>query len=298
MRLAAGALVLLLALPAAAAPPAHDRAFWTGLAAKEFAVPEGESADALALEVADLLCSPDPALRDGVGYESLARWVWRDGLVSPAGLETLRRKLQANLAKGLGETGTDAAYGRSFSAIGLAILAASDLKKPWLSREAFDDLLGEATRYLTAEKDLRGYVAGGGWVHATAHTADVLKFLARNPKLVPAGQARIVEAVAARLRTAGIVFAWGEDERLAQALLSVALRKDLDPKPFETWLAALAAENAALWRNGPAIEPPAFVAVRAQKQALVHLAALLAREQAAPEGLRKALNEALGKLAG
>jgi hypothetical protein len=298
MRLAAGALALALALPAAAQPKVHDRAFWTGLAAKEFAVPEGESAAALALEAAALLSSPDPALRDGVGYEALARWVYVDGVVPPADLEKLRRKLQAGLKNGLGETVGDATYGRSFSAIGLSILAAADLKKPWLSQEAFDDLLASATSYLVAEKDVRGFVAGGGWVHATAHTADVLKFLARSPKLTPAGQARIVEAVAVRLRTAGVVFTWGEDERLALALLSLARRKDFDPKPFEAWLASLAAENAALWKNGPAIDPAAFVPVRAQKQALVHLAALLAREEAPPAAFRKALDDALGKLAG
>lgn len=300
MRSAAAPLLLAaaLALPAAAQPTTHDKAFWTGLAGKEFAVPDGESAAALALEAADLLSSPDPALRDGVGYEALARWVYRDGLVPPADLEKLRLRLQTGLGKDLGTSGTDAAYGRSFSAIGLAILAASDLKKPWMTPAAFDGLLGEVARYLVSEKDLRGFVPGGGWVHATAHTADVLKFLGRSPRLTPAGQARIVEAVAARLKTAGVVFAWGEDERLAQALLSLVRRKDFEPKPFEAWLAALAAENAALWKNGPAIDPAAFVPVRAQKQALVHLAALLAREEAPPEAFRKALNEALGKLAG
>ncbi len=298
MRLAVGALVLVLALPVAAQPKSHDRAFWTALAAKDFAVPEGESAGALALEAADLLSSPDPALRDGVGYEALARWVYRDGLVPPADLEKLRLRLQAGLKKGLGETSGDAAYGRSFSAIGLSILAAADLKKPWLGQDAFDDLLAASTAYLGAERDLRGFVAGSGWVHATAHTADVLKFLSRNSKLTPAGQARVVEAVAGRLRTAGVVFSWGEDERLALALLSLTRRKDFDPKPFEAWLAALAAENMSLWKNGAAIEPAAFVPVRAQKQALVHLAALLAREEAPPETFRKALNEALGKLAG
>ena len=291
-------LAAALAFPAVAQPAAHDKAFWTGLAGKEFAVPEGESAAALALEAADLLSSPDPALRDGVGYEALARWVYRDGLVPPADLEKLRLKLQAGLAKGLGSAGTDAAYGRSFSAIGLAILAAADLKKPWMTAESFDGLLGESARYLVAEKDLRGFVPGGGWVHATAHTADVLKFLGRSPRLTAAGQARIVEAVATRLRTAGTVFTWGEDERLAQALLSLVRRKDFDPKPFGAWLAALAAENDALWKNGPAIDPKAFVPVRAQKQALVHFAALLAREEAPPAAFRKTLDDALGKLAG
>jgi hypothetical protein len=329
MRLATGVLSLLLALPAlpaAAEPPARDRAFWTGLAAKDFAVPAGESVGALALEVADLFSSPDPALRDGVGYEALARWVYRDGLVPPADLERLRLRLHSGLKKGLGETAgdselehkssgssgavwgvrgvasstprEDSAYGRSFSAIGLALLAAADLKKPWMTQEAFDDLLGASADYLTAEKDLRGFVPGSGWVHATAHTADVLKFLARNPRLTPAGQARIVEAISTRLRTAGVVFTWGEDERLAQALVSLTLRRDFDPKPLEGWLAAISAENAALWKNGPAIDPRAFVPVRAQKQALVHLSAFLAREAAAPEAFRKTLNEALGKLAG
>ena len=298
MRVAAATVVLLLAVPAAVAPPAHDRAFWTALATRGFAVPEGESAGALALEAVDLLSSTDPGLRDGVGYEALARWVYGDLLVPAAELEQLRLKLQAGLKKGLGETSGNSAYGRSFSAIGLSILAAADLKRPSLSQETFDDILAASTTYLGSEKDLRGFVAGTGWVHATAHTADVLKFLARNPKLTPAGQARVVEAVASRLRTAGVVFSWGEDERLALALLSLTRRKDFDPKPFEAWLAALSAENTALWKNGSAIEPAAFVAVRAQKQALVHLAALLAREEVAPEAFRKALNAALGKLAG
>ena len=298
MCLATGALALVLALPAAAQPKAHDRAFWTALAANELAVPEGESAGALALEAADLLSSPDPALRDGVGYEALARWVYGDGLVSPADLGQLRLKLQAGLQKGLGDTSGDSAYGRSFSALGLSILAAADLKRPWLTQEAFDDFLAASTAYLGAEKDVRGFVPGSGWVHATAHTADVLKFLARNPKLTPTGQARVVEAIASRLRTAGVVFVWGEDERLALALLSLTRRKDFDPKPFEAWLASLAAENTALWKNGAAIDPTACVPVRAQKQALVHLAALLAREEAPPEAFRKALDAALGKLAG
>ncbi|MBK9090929.1 MAG: DUF2785 domain-containing protein [Holophagales bacterium] len=298
MRLSAGVLLLLLSMPAAAGPSGHDRAFWMALAAKDFAVPEGESAGALALEAADFLSSPDPALRDGVGYEALARWVYKDGLVPSADLERLRLRLQAGLKNGLGETSGDSAYGRSFSAIGLSILAATDLKSPWMTQEAFDDLLAASAAYLGAERDLRGFVPGSGWVHATAHTADVLKFLSRNPRLSSAGQARIVDAVAGRLRTAGVVFTWGEDERLALVLLSLTRRKDFAPRPFEAWLASLSAENSALWKNGPAIDPDAFVPVRAQKQVLVHLAALLAREEAPPAAVRKALNEALGKLAG
>mgnify|MGYP000856696537 CR=1 FL=1 len=104
MRRVAGVVALLLAVPTTAAPPSHDRAFWTGLAAKEFAVPEGETAGGLALEAADLLSSPDPALRDGIAFEALARWIYRDGLVAAPDLELLRRKLQDGLKAGLRPT--------------------------------------------------------------------------------------------------------------------------------------------------------------------------------------------------
>ena len=35
--------------------------------------------------------------------------------------------------------------------------------------------------YLLDETDRRGYVPGLGWINATAHAADLLKFLVRNP---------------------------------------------------------------------------------------------------------------------
>ena len=40
----------------------------------------------------------------------------------------------------------------------------------------------DALAYLAAELDLRGIEPRVGWIHATAHTADLLKFLARNPR--------------------------------------------------------------------------------------------------------------------
>ncbi len=297
MRAALVAAALALALPAAAAPP-HGKPFWQGIVVADYAVPEGESVEALTLELVELLGSPDPNLRDGIGYEVFARWVYRDGRLGAEALERVRLALQKGLAAKLGETATDSAFRRSFSALDLSVLAAYDLKAPFLTEEAFSDLLGAALAYLGAEKDLRGFEPKKGWVHATAHTADLLKFLARSPRLTPEGQGRIVEAVAQKLRTAGVVFTWGEDERLAAALLSLARRKDAGVAPFEKWLASLTAEHEALWK-GP-LDPKAYVAVRAQKNALAHLAALLFREPAGavPEALVKGLSAALSKMPG
>lgn len=294
---------LLLALaPLLLAPPARsgepDRSFWKGVVEKGYAVPEGRSAGALALDLVDLLGSPDPELRDAFGYEILAVWVYRDARLSPEELEAVREKLLAGTTAGIGEAGTDSVLRRSFSALDLSVLVAADLKKPWMTGETFGGTLDAALSYLAAERDLRGFEPGKGWVHATAHTADLLKFLSRSPRLSPAGQARIVKGIAARLRSAGLVFGWGEDARLAAALLSLARRKDFAPEPFTEWFTALAAENEALWK-GP-LDPSAYVRVRAQLNALAHLSALLARQEpgSVPAGLRKALDETLAKTGG
>lgn len=288
----------LVAGPIAAQAPPRDRAFWQAIAERDAALPEGEKAGALALELVDVLGSPDPRLRDGFGYELLAAWVYRDGRLSPDELETLRKKLVAGLEERLGEAGTDSVLRRSFCALDLSVLAAHDLKKPWMSGEAFAATLDAALAYLAAEKDLRGFEAGKGWVHATAHTADLLKFLARSPRLTPEGQRKIVEGVARRLRSAGLVFTWGEDARLAAALLSLVRRKDLDPRPFHDWFAALASEHQALWKGE--LDPAAYVRVRSQLNALAHLAALVARQEpgSVPAPFREALDGTLGKTGG
>jgi hypothetical protein len=139
-------------------------------------------------------------------------------------------------------------------------------------------------------------VSGKGWGHATAHCADLVTFLARNHRLHADQQSRIVDAIAGRLRSAGLVFVWGEDARLAAALSSLAQRPDADPAPFLAWFQRLREEHAALWR-GP-LEPARYVPVRAQLNALSALAADLDTEGAPPPagairaGLRSLRTEA------
>jgi hypothetical protein len=188
--------------------------------------------------------------------------------------------LSTNARQGLGEETGDGLFLRSFSLLALAVLAAEDLKRPFLDAQQFDALLDLAITELASERDLRGYVAGKGWGHATAHCADLMKFLARNHWLRPEQQARIVDAVAGRLRSAALVFVWGEDARLAAALSSVVQRPDADPAPFLGWFQRLRGEHAALW-TGP-LEPARYVPVRAQLNALNALAADLDMESAPP----------------
>jgi len=260
-------------------------------------VPSQESAGALALEIADLAASTDPSLRDGCGYETLAAWIYRDNLLTGEHLETLRRKLLPAMIFHIGESDNDTVFARSFSALYMSILAAQDLRKPFLSATAFKETLDTALRCYAEEKDLRGYVPVKGWAHATAHVADLLKFLARSPHLSAEDQKRIVNGVSQRCRTAHLVFTWGEDARMAAALLSIVDRKDFDDSPFETWFQALNTENKELWKS-PAIDAEAYASVRAQGNVLAHLAAKSAsqKDNSAPSSFRDALQATLGKV--
>ncbi|HJQ99254.1 MAG TPA: DUF2785 domain-containing protein [Candidatus Polarisedimenticolaceae bacterium] len=268
------ALMTGVVLAADAVPPPHDEAFWRKLAADKFEVPAGTSAGALLVEASALLGSPDPTLRDGVAYEAAAEWILKKKLLDPAAQKRLLALWTPNLKRGIGETGNDGLLLRSFSALELSLLAARDLQSPYLEPAELKALVDDALAYLAAERDLRGYDEKKGWMHATAHTADLLKFLARNPKVTSADAARILDGIGMKVQGAGIVFAWGEDERLASAVLAVLRRGDLDPAAWTAWLDGLAGASKGLW-DAPAFDVRKFATEQNVKHLLARLYVLL-----------------------
>ena len=95
------------------------------------------------------------------------------------------------------------------------MIAARDNEAPFLSAEEYATLLDAALTYFHDERDTRGLHAAKGWMHSAAHTSDLLKFLARNPRLPAAGPSRILSAVLAKNRESAAPFSQGEDERMA-----------------------------------------------------------------------------------
>jgi hypothetical protein len=250
--------LLVLAVPArgaaAAEAPAAERRgkkFWLALA-QDCVIPPGESAAQLVDEAVALLGSPDPQWRDDVGYGVIASCVYQSRLLSPAERRALVASLTANLRRGIGETGTNTVLLRSFSALDLSVLAALELADPVLDDAGYRQLLDAALAYLHDERDLRGLEPGIGWVHATAHTADLLKFLARDPRFKVADQLRLFDAAWAKITAPGIP-AWthAEDERLAAALLSVARRTDFEAAGLDRWLARFIELEKLVWAQAP-----------------------------------------------
>jgi|SRR3954447_21085120 hypothetical protein len=224
----------------------HNRDFWRDIAKNKYAVPANQSADTLAHELSALLASPDPELRDDLAYSILARWIYR-GFLSTSTLTSLTDQWRANLKDGLGETESNSVLKRSFSALCLASMASRETKAPFMGPERYHALVAEAVTYLKAERDLRGYDPTLHWIHATAHTADLLAALADNPQLTKEESSEMLHAISARLSTASQVYTQGEQDRLAAAVISVIRRADFDASTFQAWLDEIDKEDRDVW---------------------------------------------------
>jgi hypothetical protein len=244
-------LVTCAAIRTAGAQETHGKEYWRKIAANKYEVLEGEKKFALAKELSGYLKSSDPELRDDLAYSILATWVLAPDGFSKDELLALEEEWRGNLRMGIGESGTDSVLGRSFSALMLAAIAERELKAPFLGEERYRKLLEAAESYLKEERDLRGFDPVKGWIHATAHTADLLAALARHPSFTEQDQGAVLRALWRKLATADVVFAYGEQDRLANVIAAMAMRADFDEAGFALWVNQMDKTDFAIWKDSP-----------------------------------------------
>jgi len=265
--------------PAAPAAPAHSREYWREIVKHEYAVPAGASPIVLLRELSGYFSSPDAELRDELAAGIAEQWIFEQKLLAPAELRELLTAWTANLKVGLGESGTDSVFLRSFSALGLSNIAAVENQKPFLTAAEFEGLLTATLDYLNGEKDVRGYDPQKGWIHSAAHTADILTSLGRSRYLKPADQGRILTAIGRKMDNPGGVFTHGEESQLAEATLSLVRRPDFDSAAFAAMTDGFLQEAKPLWQGR--LDPRRFAAVENSKHFLRSLYVQLALVAAA-----------------
>ena len=214
-------------------------AFWEQVVADGLKVPPGRPLDEMTAELTRMHGDPDPAVRDGVAYPTLATWI-TDGVYDDL-LTGLGDGMCDGLDVGLGEAGTDTVFRRSFSALvvtecidrdSAAALVPTDVVLRWGDRVA---------GWLVREQDLRGFVPGHGWAHAVAHGADAIGALARSPGFGRLELTVLLDVVADRLLLPTTeFFTCGEDDRMALAVMHVLRRNLLDLDVLEPWVARVA----------------------------------------------------------
>lgn len=235
-------------------------AFWEQVVADGLRVPADRPLDEMTAELTRMLGDPDPHLRDEIAFPTLATWV--DEGVYDDLLVGFGDGMCAGLQTGLGETGTDTVFRRSFSAL---------LVTECIDRDAgqglvpLDVLLGWGDRvagWYLREKDLRGFVPGKGWAHAVAHGADALGALARHPRLGRLELTVLLDVIADRLlEPTEEIWVCGEPDRLALATMFVLRRDLVELGVLEPWVARIAAHAMA---SGDVDHNPFFVAGNVQ----------------------------------
>lgn len=229
----------------------HSREFWRAIVKNHYAVPPGQDPFPLALELSEYLGSTDPELRDDLAYSILYKWIAEQRRLSNEQLTTLLETWQSNLRVGIGEVGTDSVFLRSFSVIGLATLAERDLKDPFLSRARYRTLLEDGLTYLHDERDLRGFDEKKGWMHATAHTSDLIAELARNRFFTGKDQRRVLTAIAERLAMVDEIYTHGEQDRLANVAATIVARPDFDSGVWRAWIADIDKRDQTAFKDNP-----------------------------------------------
>jgi hypothetical protein len=214
----------------------HEKAFWYAIRDSDYAVPGDYVIDELTVELNDYLGSPDNELRDDIAYNTLGSWIIA-GKYSNDQLRDLLAKWSGNLAVGIGEQETESVLLRSFSALMLSILVYRDWKEPYLTEAEMETLLNTVLNYFANERDIRGFDEKLGWLHSAAHTADILKFFARNPKSSVSQHQRIMDAIADKITVKQAhIYNNGEDERMVLAVLDVLKRGTLEEAATTAWL--------------------------------------------------------------
>lgn len=229
--------VLSVFAPARAACPPEGRTKDNLLALKalQFTVPDAAERQALAEGLVDCLGDPDPAIRDGVAYEALAKWM-RAKEIDEAGLRTLRDRLTAMLREDDPE-----GFRRPFAALVLSEVARTDRVAPWMSPEERNAMVDAAAAYVEGIDDYRGYDDREGWRHGVAHGGDWLMQLSLNDALARKQLDRILLAVSSQVvPDATHAYVFGEPGRLARPVLFIAKRGAYTPAEWEAWLTAFA----------------------------------------------------------
>jgi hypothetical protein len=197
---------------------------WPAIRADDFAFPDGGSVTDLVAELVDMLASPDPEVRDELGFSALATWIDED-VLPDADLLPLGDAMAARFGDGRVQA-------RTFAPLVLDVIVSRRgvCAADWV--DAFE-------HWYATETDLRGHDPQLGWLHAVAHGADLLGDLGLRADVSPR---RMLDLAATRmLAPTDHVWQAQEDDRLAHAVAKVLTRPDLAEQDALAWLEPVAA---------------------------------------------------------
>ena len=224
-------------------------AYWQQVRSAEMHVPTDRPLADLTAELTTMLGSTDAVERDEIAYPILATWI-SEGVYDDL-LAGLGDGMTAGLTQGLGESGTDSVFRRSFSALVLAECVARDNALSLLPQARLLEWGDRVSGWLVREQDVRGFVPGKGWAHAVAHGADAIGTLAESAHFRLPELTVLLDVLADRvLLPTPVPLSSGEPDRLAAATMAVFRRRLVPLRMIEPWLARVTAAATTATRDG------------------------------------------------
>jgi hypothetical protein len=214
-------------------------------------LPTDRPLDDVTAELTALLGSADPVERTEQSYRELARWI-RTGVYDEL-LAGLGDGMSTGLEVGLGESGTDTVFRRSWSARLMAdCIARENVIRVLPARQLL--IWGDrVATWFVRESDLRGHVESKGPALALAHGADAIGELARSTHFALPELTVLLDVLADRtLLPTSTRLVSGEPDRLARATLAIIGRDIVPMSILEPWVARLANGAIAMDPAGPA----------------------------------------------
>ncbi|MDF2066496.1 DUF2785 domain-containing protein [Bacillus sp. Cr_A10] len=166
--------------------------------------------------------STDSRLRDQLIYTSFYQLIIEKNLIEHDLLkEVLDFCLNERLFKGIGETGTDTVFTRSFTTLLIALVLYRDNEDNFLTQEMITTIKDQLVEYISLEKDLRGFISGKGWAHSIAHVADAFDELIKNNHIDKELYKEILMPLWKKIFVSDSVYVHDEDERLLIPILEM-----------------------------------------------------------------------------
>ena len=227
--------VLMVSVSASAKESEFDKlGFWMGIEKNNSQVPSGYQAVDLALALQKHLGDSNPIWRDQLAYSITAAWI-QSGNLNESDIKKLM-PVWINAAENMHHSDVLA---RSFGVLSLDLVAVFDQRKPFLKKHEIDQLWRIAVFGIMQPQDWRGWDEKIGWVHITAHSADLIKTLSSHPEISLQQQHDFFDAIESSLNTAPRVFVFAEMERLSDAVIALQQRKDFSGPAWTSLLKRL-----------------------------------------------------------
>lgn len=224
------------------------KSYWERVVADGYRVPHGAALNDLTSELVAMLGDADPHVRDDIACSILTTWT-NEGVYDEL-LGGLGDGLLHGLRSGLGDDGAPTVLRRSLSAMVLGGVVRRDNAVQVLPATTLLTWADRGVAWLLAERDLRGWVPGIGWIQAMSHGADLIASLAASRYFARDELTVLLDVIVERLLAeTDYRLVSGECDRLAYATMSLLHRNLIPVEVLESWLDRL----ATAW--APPLEP-------------------------------------------